>query len=227
MTASNPAASKQPAGTPRTGRPAAQAASAVVGPTQKTAPAWPARSTPCSAARSAKKRTALTLANTSASYASRQASAASAGAGSGGSSSLSIGCTTASAPTARRAATISSACWRGRVTSTRVPNSGRCSNQASFSRRLTTSPTTTTAGASSPAARTRTTSSLSGASTTRWLGSVPFMTTAAGVSGERPPASNRATIASRLRMPMRITRVSTAVPSASQRVSAVTGVGSL
>jgi hypothetical protein len=86
---------------------------------------------------------------------------------------------------------------------------------------------TTTAGAPSPASRTRRASFPSGASTTRWLGRVPFMTAAAGVFGERPPARIRSMSCSRLLIPIRITSVSTAVPSASQRVSSLTRVGSL
>ncbi len=53
------------------------------------------------------------------------------------------------------------------------------------------------------------------------------MTAAAGVSGVRPPASTRSTSDSRLRIPIRITRVSAARASSSKRVWTLTLVGSL
>ena len=83
-------------------------------------------------------------------------------------------------------------------------------HHASCWRSDTTSPITTAAGAPSPATATAWGNSSRGASTTRWLARLPFWTAAAGVRGSRPPAMICATGSARLRMPMRITSVSTA-----------------
>ena len=75
-----------------------------------------------------------------------------------------------------------------------------------------TGPTTITAGESrSTAAR-----PASVVRTTRWAAVVARAMTAAGVSGDRPPAMSASAIAARVDMPMRITRVPPARASASQ-----------
>ena len=86
---------------------------------------------------------------------------------------------------------------------------------------------TTTAGDFKPASTTLADSSESGASTTRCFAKVPFMTTAEGVVGARPPSMIFATSSSSFFIPMRITRVSTALPSSRQRVCSAGSVGSL
>ena len=61
------------------------------------------------------------------------------------------GSSTGIAPSSASSRARALACRRVRVMSTRLPNSGRSSNQRSVSRRRTTSPTTVIAGGSSPA----------------------------------------------------------------------------
>jgi hypothetical protein len=63
-----------------------------------------------------------------------------------------VGKSKTSAPSARRAELNVLACRRVRVTTIRLPKSGRCSNQFSESRKRTTSPKIATAGAVKPEA---------------------------------------------------------------------------
>ena len=65
-----------------------------------------------------------------------------------------VGSSKTSAPSARSPPLSTPACCRVRVTTMRLPKSGRVSNQFSFSRSFTTSPKTATAGALKPAAST-------------------------------------------------------------------------
>ena len=70
-----------------------------------------------------------------------------------------IGASIASAPIASSRSTSSPACSRGRVTRTRLPNSGRASNQRRCSRSAATRPTTRIAGRRSADSLTAATSS--------------------------------------------------------------------
>src|SRR4051794_32019417 len=87
---------------------------------------------------------------------------------------------------------------------------GQLPNQAIDSARLTTSPITSVAGDSIPDAAVREGSSDSVDTTLRWSTVVPRSTTAAGSSGERPPAINAAQTSSSFPAAMRTTSVSTA-----------------
>jgi len=137
----------------------------------------------------------------------------------GASSSSATG--TGSAPRARSPCTSSPAWSLARGTSTRRPNSGSSSYQATCSRNSTTGPITITVGGSSFAARTRAAISPSRAVTTRCRGVVPREITATGVAGSRPPAITRAAMSSSQAVPISTTSVSAlrASPSQSMRWS--------
>ena len=138
-----------------------------------------------------------------------------------------MGSNTGAAPTERSAAASSAACSRARVTRTPRPKSGWRSHHDRPSRSRTTSPMTTTEGEPSPASRTASGNSASVETQVRCSGSVPCITAAAGVSGAFPPASSSSTSRDRFCIPIKITRVSTAIPSSRQRVCSDTRLGSL
>ena len=95
------------------------------------------------------------------------------------------GASTTSAPSARSRAASALACARARVTTTLRPLSGRRSNQASSSRSAATGPTIVTAGARMPARRPRR-GARAWCAASRWPGSVPSCTIAAGSSRGAP-----------------------------------------
>ena len=123
-----------------------------------------------------------------------------------------------SAPASHSADDSLPACARVRVTSTRLPNSGRSSYQRRRSRSATTSPTTITVGGDSAAASAASASSASGALTVRCRGVVPHSMAAAGVAGSRPSAMSCAAISASARRPIRKTSVSTPVARAAQSI---------
>ncbi len=87
-------------------------------------------------------------------------------------------------------------CWprgpcRVRVTTIVRPNRGRCSNQLSDSRRLTTRPTMIIAGGAMPAAATFCGKSASVPETVRCRAVVPHWMVAAGVSADMPFSMSR------------------------------------
>src|ERR1035438_7168068 len=79
--------------------------------------------------------------------------ARSSGAGSAGGRISMVGNSTTPAPSAERREASAPACSLARVTTIRLPNSGRRSNQSSLWRRRTTSPTMMVAGGFIPASR--------------------------------------------------------------------------
>jgi hypothetical protein len=81
-----------------------------------------------------------------------------------------------------------------RVTTTRLPWSGRRSSQAIRSRRAATGPMTVTEGGPIPASEAASAISASRPETTRWSGKVPRSTTNAGSSAERPESISRSAI---------------------------------
>ena len=111
------------------------------------------------------------------------------------------------APRAARRSANSAACSRGRVMRTVVPNSGRDSNQLSFSRSRTTSPTTMTVGGSSFAASAFFTISASVPTMVFCSARVPHRINATGVLDGRPEAVRCVTMEGRFFMPIRNTTV--------------------
>ena len=97
-----------------------------------------------------------------------------------------VGISKTSAPSARRPALKPPACFRVRVTTMRLPKSGRVSNQFSWSRSATTSPKTATAGAWKPLAATFSAMSASVPRSVCCRPVVPQRTSATGVSGAAP-----------------------------------------
>ena len=102
---------------------------------------------------------------------------------------------------------MSPACRRGRVTNTRLPNSGRFSNHASRGCRAAAAPITITAGAFNPASSTAAANPDSGAATVRCRPVVAHCTAAAGVSAARPWSIRLPTTCASRAMPMYTTSV--------------------
>ena len=132
---------------------------------------------------------------------SRAAASASAAPPSAGSVTAITGTSMGSAPASRSAVASEEAWARVRVTTTRRPNSGRCSNHDSSS--AATSPMTMTDGA----ARSWSARVPSVARVVVCSGRVPQRTAAAGVSAERPPSMSWSAMRRRRATPMRITTV--------------------
>ncbi len=199
------------AGTRSGSTPSIRSASDVAGPTAATDVDPSARASRSSAM---KRSTALTEVNTIHRHAATDAAAdRSATPPSDGATWRVSGSSTVDAPVRSSASTRPTARVPARVTTMVRPVSARpptaagdsCANPA-------TGPTTMTAGDSrSTAAR-----PLSVVCTTCWAAVVARATTAAGVSGARPPAISASAMAARVDMPMRITRVPPARASASQ-----------
>ncbi len=116
-----------------------------------------------------------------------------------------VGASTGSAPSARSRSESALAWWRVRGTSTRLPESGRVSNQASSSRSAATSPITVTAGGATPTAFSAMFASVP--VTTSCRGVVPQRTSATGVDAGLPCATRAPAIAPRRPTPMSSTSV--------------------
>ena len=114
------------------------------------------------------------------------AHAASRGPSSRGGAIRIIGASIGSAPNSASRSTSAAACARGLVTSTRLPESGRASNQRSGARRRELRPTTRTAVALSATSRAAACTSRSVPSTARCPGSVPCRTRVARSAGDHP-----------------------------------------
>ncbi len=99
------------------------------------------------------------------------------------------------------------------VRATRTPSRGRA--RVGDRSRAAVSPTTMTAGGRTPASSAASGSCSSGARTAAGWGAQPPETTAAGVSGARPAAISRWTMAGSWDRPMRMTRVPSAPASRS------------
>ena len=112
--------------------------------------------------------TALALVNTAQRYREKSRTASSSSAVSSSGRTSMVGASTASAPSSDSSSASALAWVLERVTNTRLPNSGRESNQLSLSRRRTTSPMTTATGGAMSDARALSTMSASVPTTVRW-----------------------------------------------------------
>ena len=128
------------------------------------------------------------------------------------------GYSSTSAPSARSSRQSVPFRSAGRVTITRLPLSGRLSNQSKRSDSAQTLPTTIMAGLLIFASCAACGSSASVEMILRWLGSVPLSTTAAGISSSMPARSNPLQISGSVDTPMRNTRVPPVRRSASKSI---------
>ena len=99
------------------------------------------------------------------------------------------------------------ASFRGRVTITRLPPSGRFSAQENRSANAQTSPTTMTAGVPTSASRAFWGRVSTVPEIRRWRAVVPRSKTAAGVAGSIPPPSSPAQSSSSAATPIKKTSV--------------------
>ena len=136
------------------------------------------------------------------------------------------GSSTASAPIPVSNSINRDAWVRERVTSARLPQSGRRSNQPISSRNPATSPITTITGAPMPACRPRSTILARLPVTVRWRLQVPHCTNATGVSADIPLAFSVSTIPGRVAQPINATRVPPVLARAAQSVLVWPLVGS-
>ena len=144
-----------------------------------------------------------------------------------------VGISTTCAPRLSSSLVSAPAWTRDLVTRTRLPKSGRLSNQRRSSLSAATSPKTATTGGPRPRARPFSITSARVPATVRWRGPVPHSTRAAGVWPGSPSSLSLATTDSRERHPISTTSVplvraradqSTSVPGLSGDSEPVTKV---
>ena len=131
-----------------------------------------------------------------------------------------VGTSTTSAPRPSRSLDSAPAWTRDLVTRTRLPKSGRLSNQRMSFLSAATPPNTATTGGPRPRARPFSMMSTSVPTTERWRGPVPHSTRAAGVSSGSPSEFSLATTDSNERHPIKTTSVPFVRARADQSTSA-------